>query len=127
MNKFRSLSLAGKTPAMLLAIALVVACGCGRQQTIKLDSSETKAFDDAPADVKQAWQNALAADAANDYMNTQKLLDGLKQMSLNDDQKKALSAETDAFHFRLTQAAEKNDPAATKAVVAINQELGNGR
>jgi len=120
MNKFYSMTSAVTVRATFLAIVLLVVGGCGNQ-TIKLTSEERRAFESAPAEVKQAWENALAADKANDYVNAQKLLDGLKQMQLNDEQKQALDAESAAFHQRLWQAAEKNDPAAVQAVLEINK------
>src|SRR5271170_1406755 len=102
MNKFYSMTSAVTVRATFLAIVLLVVGGCGNQ-TIKLTSEERRAFESAPAEVKQAWENALAADKANDYVNAQKLLDGLKQMQLNDEQKQALDAESAAFHQRLWQ------------------------
>jgi hypothetical protein len=110
-----------------LGIALLIVGGCDNHQTLNLTSTESQAFDNAPADVKEAWKNAVTADTANDYVNAQKLLDGLKQMQLSDDQKKALDAETAAFHLRLWQAAEKNDPAAVKAAQEINKSMNTGR
>jgi hypothetical protein len=127
MNKFYSLTPTTAARATCLGIALLAMTGCNSHQTVNLTSTENHAFDNAPADVKQAWVSAVAADTANDYLNAQKLLDGLKQMQLSDDQKKALDKETDAFHFRLWQAAEKNDPAAVKAAIEINKSMNTGR
>jgi hypothetical protein len=127
MNKFYSLTPTTAVRAICLVIALLVMGGCGNHQTVNLTSTESHAFDNAPVDVKQAWASAVAADRANDYLNAQKLLDGLKQMQLNDDQKKALDTETDAFHFRLWEAAEKNDPTAVKAAIEINKSMNTGR
>jgi hypothetical protein len=126
MNKFLSMTSAVAVRATFLAIALLVAGGCGNQ-TVKLTSEQTKSFDTVPSEVKQAWDKALTADKANDYVNAQKLLDNLKQMQLNDEQKQALETERATFDQRLWQAAEKNDPAAVKAVQEINKSMGNGR
>ncbi len=127
MNKFYLLTPIAAVRATCLGIALFATSGCGDHQTVNLTSTENHAFDNAPAEVKQAWESALAADKANDYLNAQKLLDGLKQMQLSADQKKALNQETDSFHYRLWQAAEKNDPAAVKAAIAINKSMNTGR
>jgi hypothetical protein len=101
--------------ASLLIVVLVTCVGCG-QGAIKLSSSEKAAFDKASSEVKQAWESALAADKSNDYLNAQRALDSLGQMQLSEEQKQALEKERAAFGQRLWQAAEKNDPAAIKAV-----------
>lgn len=103
-----------------LSFALLLCAGCG-PKTPKLTSDEMKAFESAPAEVKQTWEKALAADKANDYVNAQNLLDSLQQMPLNEAQSNALTSENAAFSYRVLQAAEKNDPAAVKAVLEINQ------
>jgi hypothetical protein len=103
----------------LLAGAMLMFVGCG--QRIGPSSEALKAFDGAPAEVKQAWDKALAADKANDYVTAKNLLDGLKQVKLSDLQTQALDAESAAFEQRVMQAAEKNDPAAVNAVKEFNQ------
>ena len=107
------------TAGCLAAVLLLVA-GCG-QRPAKLTADQSKAFDSAPAEVKQTWEKALAADKANDYVAAQTALDSLDQMILSDPQRKALEVESGAFGLRLWQAAEKNDPAAVKAVQEINK------
>jgi hypothetical protein len=101
--------------AVLVTAVLVVCVGCG-QSSIKLSSSNKAAFEKAPPEVKQVWESALAADKANDYLKAQQSLDSLSQMALSEEQKQALEKERAAFGQRLWQAAEKNDPAAVKAV-----------
>jgi hypothetical protein len=107
-------------PLVLLALIMLTAAGCG-ERGVKLSSAQSKAFDNAPAEAQQAWAKALAADKANDYVNAQTLLDSLKQRSLSEPQQQALDTERAAFGQRLWQAAEKNDPAAVKAVQEINK------
>jgi hypothetical protein len=108
--------LKGLTHAGLaLAIAAAVGFGCG-QSSINLSSSDKQAFEQASAEVKQAWERALAADKAKDYATAQSQLDSLAQMQLTEPQKQALALEREAFNQRIWQAAEKNDPAAVKAV-----------
>ena len=100
---------------------VVVCVGCGKAQSN--ESSEKTAFEKAPPEVKQVWESALAADKANDYLKAQQSLDSLGQMTLSEEQKQALEKERAAFGQRVWQAAEKNDPAAVKAV----QESQNSR
>jgi hypothetical protein len=102
---------------LALVVAAVICLGCGKG-SIKLSSSDKQAFEQANAEVKQAWERALAADKAKDYATAQSQLDNLAQMQLTEPQKQALATEREAFNQRLWQAAEKNDPAAVKAVQA---------
>lgn len=102
----------------IFIFALLLGAGCGPSQ-LKSTASESKAFDSAPADVKLAWEQALAADKANDYATTHKLLESLRQMQLNDNQKQAVEKERTAFGQRLWAAAKKNDPAAIKVIRQI--------
>ena len=127
MSKFYSMTPIALVRVTCIGIGLLMFSGCDNHQTLNLTSTESQAFDSAPADVKEAWKNAVVADTGNDYVNAQKLLDGLKQMQLSDQQKKTLDAETAAFHLRLWQAAEKNDPAAVKAAQEINKSMNTGR
>ena len=114
MQKLRKFFLAAGALA-LLAPALLSGGGC-RQSAGQLTADQTKAFDNAPAEVKQAWDKALAADKANDYVTAGAALDSLKKMTLSDQQSQALEAERAAFGLRVMKAAEKNDPAAIQAV-----------
>ena len=101
---------------VILGFVLILTAGCGPKAP-KLSSSDLTAFDSAPAEVKQTWEKALAADKANDYVNAASLLNNLEQIgSLSDPQKQALETERAAFGQRLMQAVDKNDPAAIKAV-----------
>ena len=107
----------------LLGGALLLLSGCG-ESSPKLTATDSKTFDGAPAEVKQAWDKALVAEKANDYTTAQKLLESLRQMTLNDDQKQTLEKERTVFGAKLWAAAEKNDPAA---VQAIKETQGSGR
>jgi hypothetical protein len=120
MKKRPSKILGLTVAAVCLASALLLVAGCG-QKGAKLTSDQSKAFDGAPPEVKQAWEKALAADKANDYVVAQTSLDSLNHMILSDAQRQALDTESAAFGLRLMQAVEKNDPAALKAVQEINK------
>lgn len=107
-------------PAILLAGILGLVAGCG-PHAAKLTAEQSRAFDNAPTDVKQTWEKALAADKANDYVTAQSSLDSLSQMTLSDPQRQAWETENTSFGTRLMAAVDKNDPAALKAVQEINQ------
>jgi hypothetical protein len=109
-------------PLCLLGL-LILSAGCGKGK-LKLSDAQRQAFDGAPADVKAVWEKALTLDQAhdyNDYTNAEALLDSLWQKQLTGVQSNALEMEIATFNQRLWEAAEKNDPAATKAVLEINK------
>jgi hypothetical protein len=99
----------------VFVLALLISVGCGKN-SLKLTTSESKAFGSAASEIREIWEKALAADKANNYSNAQTLLESLNQMQLSEDQRKALEKERADFGQRLWAAAEKNDPAAVKAV-----------
>jgi len=99
-----------------LAAAIFLLAGCGGHAP-KLSTDQAKAFADAPPEVRQTWEKALAADKANDYLTAVEALDSLKKMTLTDPQTQALDAERNAFSERLRKAVDRNDPAAVQAVI----------
>ncbi len=90
--------------------ALALAVGCDQPVT-----RIAEPFDNAPPDVKAAWQRALAADNTNDYATAIATLDWLNKRKLTDPQMNALSAERAKFSERLLKAVMRNDPAAIRA------------
>ena len=99
----------------LIALTSLASAGCG-QRVAKLNNDQKKAFDDAPAELKQNWDKAIAADSANDYVTAGKLLDDLNKATLSDSQRQALNTERVSFGDRAMKAAEKNDPNAIQAL-----------
>lgn len=100
------------------ALALGPGAGCGRSNNA-ISAAQSKAFDSAPADVRETWQKALAADAATNYLEILNLLNSLKQMQLSDEQRDVLNKKFTDFDQRLWAAAAKNDPSAQQAVQAM--------
>ena len=106
----------------LVGMALLVS-GCG-QKAATVTAEQTKVFDSAPPEAKQAWEKALAAENAKDYVAAQTAFTSLSQMILSDQQHKLLDDERAAFGQRLTEAADKNDPAAIEAVKMAMKNRG---
>ena len=96
------------TICSLAALALAVGCDPPATRT-------GEPFDDAPAQTRAAWQQALAADKANDYAKAMAALDWLNKQKLTDPQMNALTAERAEFSERLLKAVMRNDPAAIRA------------
>lgn len=108
-----------KTALCSLA-ALMLATGCDQPASQRIPEP----FDSAPAEVKQTWERALAADKANDYVTAMAALDWLNKRKLTDPQMNALSAERAEFSERLLKAVMRNDPAAMRAYQ--NSQKGRG-
>src|SRR2546430_2306702 len=107
-----------------LAIALVVLPGCSKGGPSKSISSS--AFDSAPADIKQCWNDGIAgwknrhyAEAATNFVSLQS-----KAGTLSTQQAEALTKAVDEFGQEAFEAANKGDAGATEAVKALR---GSGR
>jgi hypothetical protein len=107
-----------------MLVALVVLFGCSKAGPSKSVSSA--AFDSAPADVKQAWNDGLAAwknhryaDAATNFLSLQS-----KAESLSPQQAEALTNAVNEFGQEAFAAANKGDAGATDGVKALR---GSGR
>lgn len=109
--------------AVLAAPLLVV--GCGQKAGPPLSAGDQQAFDNAPPEVKQVWDHALAAERTNDYVVAQKLLYRLSQQQLPPEQKDAVSKATSAVSKRMYDAAEKGDAAALKAIQELRRNPPN--
>lgn len=97
----------------LSGILLLAGCGQGGP---KVTSEMSKAFDNAPLELRQAWEKAIAADKAKDFVTAATILDNLSKMTtLSEQQVQALNVEREAFGLRLMKAVNNNDSTAIKA------------
>jgi 2-hydroxychromene-2-carboxylate isomerase len=92
-------------------VALVLAVGCDQPTSTRIPEP----FENARPDVRAAWEQALAADKANDYAKAMTALDWLNKQKLSDPQEVALSAERAEFSEKLLKAVMRNEPAAIQA------------
>jgi hypothetical protein len=102
-----------------LAGLMLLATGCG-SKVAKPSAKQARAFDSAPAAVKQVWDKALKAETDKEYLAAEDSFENLQKMELTSDQTNALNAEFLDFHKQLYQAAENGDSGAVKAVQKIN-------
>jgi hypothetical protein len=98
-------------------IGCVVLAGCGKGGS----GSGTSGFSGAAPEVKEAWDKAVAADKANDYVPA---VLGYKQILLQRDQLsasqvKAVEEASSKLFQRLVEASSKGDPAAKQALVQL--------
>jgi hypothetical protein len=105
----------------VVSVAILPGSGCSKKSTGSV-AIHSKAFDSAQPDVKQLWDQAVAADAAHNYSDTVTALKALRTKPLNDEQMVALDKETTDFKTRLFDAAGKNDPAAVQAVQLMRSQ-----
>jgi len=97
------------------ALGLFAGAGCGKSNA-GFNSADGKVFDTAPAEIKQAWQDVLAADAGTNYVETLGLLNKLKRMPLSEEQSTVVTKKFSDFDQRLFSAAATNDPSAVQAL-----------
>ncbi len=102
---------------LILVLLAFLSAGCGSGAP-KLSSADLKAFDKAPAELKQRWEKAVAADKSRDYLTASVSYAALLRESLDPAQSAAVQTAIAALNTRMYEAAEKGDPNAQKAVQA---------
>jgi len=103
----------------MIAAALVgVSCGCRAKANREAVASQS--FVQAPDDLKQMWELALAAARTNDYATAQTLLFALMREQLTPEQRQAVNDESTALNDRLLKEVEKGDPAAKTALEELH-------
>jgi hypothetical protein len=90
--------------------------GCGKAKPVAPTAAELRAFDKAPAEVKDAWQAAQAADHTNDYARGMVLYYSLLREDLSPEQVEVVKKASTYLKQRLDDAVEKGDAAAQAAM-----------
>ena len=93
-------------------------CGCGEGQP-KVTSADLKAFDGAAPELKQAWAEAHAAAATNNYGAAVMKLRSMLPHDLSVPQVETIQNAMRAYNLKLLAEADKGDPAALKALEEI--------
>ena len=98
--------------ACLLALAGLFVTGCSRKA-----AAGASAFDQAAPEIKQAWDQAVVADKANDYYTavTSYHLVLAQKDKLTDAQNEVVNAACLAVNQRMFAAANNGDAAAKAA------------
>ena len=111
----RIAALVGCALCLWLAVAAV---GCKKSDPA--GTVDTKLFDAAQPEVKDAWNTALGAAQTNDWATAYLTLVRLRQQSgLSEAQLRTIGAEITKVHAQLNEAAQKGDPNAQKALLDI--------
>jgi hypothetical protein len=100
---------------LLMGAAMLTGCGKGGSK------SSSASFDAAPAEIKAAWDKAVAADKANDYVTA---VVGYKdivrqQDKLQEGQVKAVQEASGKLFQRMVDASSKGDAAARQAIATL--------
>ena len=105
----------------LLAAACVGLAGCGKSGP-SLSKANMQAFNSAPPAIKQAWEKALEADKANDYLNAGMAFFALQKENLTPEQAEAVRTALVALNLRMCDAAyTKGDESAKKALETFRE------
>ena len=104
----------------MAAFLAALLCGCGKSGPKA--EVDPKAFDAAAPEIKQVWDQAIAAAASNDPASAIMTLRALSRQDISLPQRDAVHNALVAYESKLRENARKGDPAAAKAV----KDLGLG-
>jgi hypothetical protein len=96
--------------------------GCHAKSSRAFDGT---AFVQAAPEIKQAWEEASAADRTNGYVPAQMLYYALSREQLTSQQSQAVVQASVALNDRLLAALQKGDPAAQAALAELRRNPPN--
>jgi len=105
----------------LLVVALL--CGCSKESP--KPGVDPKAFDAAPPEIKQVWDQAMTASASNDLVSAIMILRMLGRQQISQEQAKAACQAQVFYVAKLKEDAKRGDPAAIEALETLG--LGSAK
>ena len=99
--------------------------GCKKSSATGPTTAEIKAFDTATPEVKQVWQTTLQPDHTNVYAGGITLYFSLMRKDLTPAQQEVVAKLSTSLKQRMSDAAQKGDPAAQAAVQELRQHAPN--
>lgn len=96
----------------LLVICFLFA-GCDQSASLNAE------FQDASPKIKQAWEQAVKLDKADDYMSAAETYDSMFSMELTIPQRKAVEYSISKMYTRACKQAKQGNPNAKKVVEMI--------
>ena len=108
------------THAFILLSAAVLLCGCGNSD-YSLSKRDLAAFKDTTPEMKQAWEQGLKADKANDYMTASTNFRSLLNRPITAEQLVAVQNALGGLNQRMNEAATSGDVSARKALEALRE------
>jgi hypothetical protein len=112
---------------LVLLAAPLLLIGCGQKAGSGPGTVDKQAFDQAPPQVKQVWEQALEADRTNGYVLSQTLLYGLSQQPLSPQQMAAVSNQTSIVGRRMWDSANHGNAEALDAIRELRRDPPNRR
>lgn len=105
----------------ILLVVAAVACVAGCSRGPASLARNSKAFDSAPAAVRDSWNKAVACVQTNGYVGAVPLLFGLRSQPLTLEQSAAVEAVLKPVTDALYAAADRGDPAAMQAIAELKK------
>ncbi len=99
------------------ALLSALFCGCAKSSTGA--AVDPKAFDTAPPEVKQFWDQALAASAQKDPGSAISMLRVLSRQNISTEQRKSVHDAIVVYEAKLKEDAKRGDPEARKAMETL--------
>lgn len=107
-------------PVCFLICACVLLMGCS-DNGYNLSKQDLAAFQNAAPAIKQAWEQGLKADQANDYLTASTNYRAVLSQQINAEQLIAVQTALGGMNYRMNEAAAKGDAAAQKAIATLKE------
>lgn len=109
------------TKKYMMAVCLLLLAGGTLSSCAKKTATGSRAFVAAPSEIKEIWDNAVAADLTNGYVAAITGYHDLmtRKTSLTDEQIAAVNAAALAINQRLYAAANNGDATAKEASLKL--------
>ncbi|MGC3956974.1 MAG: hypothetical protein QM813_03100 [Verrucomicrobiota bacterium] len=107
----------------LLMLAGALLSGCSGD-AFSLSKQDLAAFQNAAPEIKQAWEQGLKADKANDYIGASTNYRSILIKEITPEQLVAVQTALGGLNLRLNEAIAKGDAAAQKAANALKETGG---
>lgn len=105
--------------ASSLTFIFLLLGGCGGDY--QLSKQELAAFKEASPEIKQAWEQGLAADKANDYLTASTNYRRLLTQSITSEQLVAVQTALGGLNYRINEAAANGDASARKVLEDLKE------
>jgi len=100
--------------------------GCS-DKAYSLSKKDLAAFKDASPEIKQAWEQGLKADKADDYLAASTNYRSILIKEITPEQLVSVQTALGGLNIRMNEAAAKGNAAAQKAVDSVKETSGSRR
>lgn len=106
----------------LLILILLAMSFCSCKKAVLKVEFDPRAFDSAPPEVKQLWDEAMAASSRNDPGSAISLLRVLSREKISPEQQKTVYDAIVLNELKLKEDAKRGDPVARKAMEKLGYD-----